>query len=85
MKTAVDRVELARKRESQANVARFPTYKGLPDFDVSSSEMNEATVRQLQRGEFMEGAKNVIIIHCPARHTPASDGPLRGGTARNPN
>ena len=43
-------------------VARFPAYKDLPNFDFSSSEMNEATVRQLHRGEFMEGAQNVVLI-----------------------
>src|SRR5690606_27295205 len=37
--------------------ARFPAYKDLSGFDFSSSEMNEATVRQLHRCEFMEGAQ----------------------------
>ncbi|MFG6555048.1 IS21-like element helper ATPase IstB [Sulfitobacter sp. 1A13191] len=46
-------------------VARFPAYKDLPNFDFSSSEMNEATVRQLHRGEFMEGAQNVVLIGGP--------------------
>ena len=46
-------------------VARFPAYKDLPNFDFSSSEMNEATVRRLHRGEFMEGAQNVVLIGGP--------------------
>ena len=46
-------------------VARFPAYKDLPNFDFSSSEVNEATVRQLHRGEFMEGAQNVVLIGGP--------------------
>jgi len=46
-------------------VARFPAYKDLPNFDFSSSEMNEATVRQLHRCEFMEGAQNVVLIGGP--------------------
>ena len=46
-------------------VARFPAYKDLPNFDFSSSEMNEATVRQLHRGELMEGAQNVVLIGGP--------------------
>lgn len=46
-------------------VARFPAYKDLPNFDFSSSEMNEATVRQLHHGEFMEGAQNVVLIGGP--------------------
>lgn len=45
--------------------ARFPAYKDLPNFDFSSSEVNEATVRQLHRGEFMEGAQNVVLIGGP--------------------
>ena len=38
-------------------VARFPSYKDLTGFDFATSDINEATVRQLHRGEF---------IHCPA-------------------
>lgn len=46
--------------------ARFPAYKDLSGFDFAASEINEATVRQLHRGEFMDGAQNVVLIHCPA-------------------
>ncbi len=61
---------------NQTKVARFPSYKDLAGFDFKSSEINEATVRQLHRGEFMENAENVVLIcgpgtgkshiHCPA-------------------
>jgi len=38
-------------------VARFPSYKDLAGFNFASSDINEATVQQLHRGEF---------IHCRA-------------------
>ena len=41
--------------------ARFPAYKDLSGFDFASSEINEATVRQLHRGDFMDGAQNVVL------------------------
>ena len=43
-------------------VARFPAYKDLSGFDFSASEVNEATVRQLHRGEFIVGGQNVVLI-----------------------
>ncbi len=43
--------------------ARFPAYKDL--FDFASSEINEATVRQLHRCEFIDGAQNVVLIGGP--------------------
>ena len=45
--------------------ARFPAYKDLSGFDFSSSEMIEATVGQLHRCEFMEGAQNIVLIGGP--------------------
>jgi hypothetical protein len=42
--------------------ARFPAYKDLSCFDFAASEINEATVRQLHRCEFMDGAQNVVLI-----------------------
>ena len=45
--------------------ARFPAYKDLSGFDFASSEINEATVRQLHRGDFMDGAQNVVLIGGP--------------------
>ena len=46
-------------------IARFPAYKDLAGFDFSASEVNEATVRQLHRCEFMDGAQNVVLIGGP--------------------
>ena len=43
-------------------VARFPAYKDLTGFDFASSEINEATVRQLHRCEFIEAAENVVFL-----------------------
>ena len=45
--------------------ARFPAYKDLAGFDFSASEINEATVRQLHRCEFIDGAQNVVLIGGP--------------------
>ncbi len=45
--------------------ARFPAYKDLSGFDFATSEINEATVRQLHRCEFMDGAQNVVLIDGP--------------------
>ena len=46
-------------------VARFPSYMDLAGFDFASSDINEATVRQLHRGEFIENAENVVLIGGP--------------------
>ena len=55
----------------QIKAARFPAYKDLVGFDFGSSEVNEAMVRQLHRGEFIVGADNVVLIGgpVPARRT----------------
>ena len=45
--------------------ARFPAYKDLSGFDFTSSEINEATLRQLHKCEFMDGAQNVVLIGGP--------------------
>ena len=45
--------------------ARFPAYKDLAGFDFSASEINQATVRQLHRCEFIDGAQNVVLIGGP--------------------
>ena len=49
----------------QIKAARFPAYKDLAGFDFVSSEVNEALVRQLHRGDFMDGAHNVVLIGGP--------------------
>ena len=49
----------------QLKAARFPAYKDLGGFDFATSEINEAIVRQLHRGAFIEGADNVVLIGGP--------------------
>ena len=49
----------------QIKAARFPAYKDLAGFDFASSEANEALVRQLHGGEFIDGADNVVLIGGP--------------------
>lgn len=38
----------------QIKAARFPAYKDLAGYDFAVSEINEALVRQLHQGDFME-------------------------------
>ena len=45
--------------------ARFPAYKDLSGFDFAASEINEATIRQLHKCEFMDGAQNIVLIGGP--------------------
>ena len=45
--------------------ARFPAYKDISGFDFAASEVNEATVRQLHRCEFLEDAHNIVLIGGP--------------------
>ena len=49
----------------QIKAARFPACKDLVGFDFAASEANEAMVRQLHRGEFIDGADNVSLIGGP--------------------
>jgi DNA replication protein DnaC len=49
----------------QIKAARFPAYKDLTGFDFAASEVNEAQVRQLHRGEFIDGSDNVVLIGGP--------------------
>jgi DNA replication protein DnaC len=49
----------------QVKVARFPAYRDLSGFDFSQSVVNEASVRNLHRGLFMENAENVVLIGGP--------------------
>jgi hypothetical protein len=55
--------------------ARFPAYKDLSGFDFASSEINEATVRQLHRCEFLDGAQNAVLIGGPGTGKPMSRPP----------
>jgi DNA replication protein DnaC len=49
----------------QIKAARFPAYKDLAGFDFAASEANEALVRQLHAGTFINGADNVVLIGGP--------------------
>jgi len=49
----------------QIKAARFPAYKDLAGFDFAVSEVNEALVRQLHCGDFMDSADNVVLIGGP--------------------
>jgi DNA replication protein DnaC len=49
----------------QIKAARFPAYKDLAGFDFAAGEINEALVRQLHRGDFMDSADNVVLIGGP--------------------
>ena len=49
----------------QLKAARFPTYKDLTSFDFSGSQLNEALVRQLHAGAFMDSADNVVLVGGP--------------------
>jgi DNA replication protein DnaC len=45
--------------------ARFPAYKDISGLDFAASEINEATVRQLHRCEFIDGAHNIVLVGGP--------------------
>lgn len=49
----------------QIKVAKFPAYRDLAGFDFSQSVVNEALVRLLHRGHFMEEAQNIVLIGGP--------------------
>lgn len=55
----------------QLKSARFPAYRDLAGFDFTSSEINEALVRQLHRCDFIDVAHNIVLVgggRAPARH-----------------
>jgi DNA replication protein DnaC len=49
----------------QLKTARFPAYKDLAGFDFAASEVNEALIRQLHGGDFIDGAHNIVLIGGP--------------------
>src|SRR3984957_19453999 len=49
----------------QLKAARFPVYRDLAGFDFTSSEVNEAVVRQLHRGDFVAPTENVVLVGGP--------------------
>lgn len=49
----------------QLKLARFPAYRDLSGFDFGQSVVNEAAIRLLHRGTFMDEAQNVVLIGGP--------------------
>jgi len=49
----------------QMKAARFPTHRDLLGFDFSQSQVDEALVRRLHDGQFMDSAQNVVLIGGP--------------------
>lgn len=49
----------------QLKAARFPAYRDLAGFDFASSEIDEALVRQLHRGDFIDAADNIVLVGGP--------------------
>jgi DNA replication protein DnaC len=49
----------------QLKTARFPAYRDLNGFDFTSSEINEALVRQLHRCDFLDEANNIVLVGGP--------------------
>jgi len=49
----------------QTKVARFPAHRDLAGFDFDESVANEALVRSLHRGDFIDDAHNVVLISGP--------------------
>ena len=46
----------------QLKTAKFPAYRDLSGFDFASSMANEALIRQLCGGDFMDTAQNVVFV-----------------------
>jgi len=49
----------------QMKAARFPAYRDLTGFDFSHSSVDEALIRVLHRGEFINDAQNVVLVGGP--------------------
>jgi DNA replication protein DnaC len=49
----------------QIKIARFPVYKDLAGFDFSGSIVNEATIRQIHGGGFIDKIENVVLVGGP--------------------
>lgn len=60
------RAELAEKTARsiryQMSAARFPVMKSLGEFDFDASPANEALVRELHEGAFMDQARNAVFV-----------------------
>ena len=49
----------------QLKTAKFPAYRDLNGFDFQQSVVNEALIRQLCLGDFMDTAHNVVLVGGP--------------------
>lgn len=49
----------------QLKAAHFPAYRDLAGFDFTSSEINEALVRQLHACDYIDVADNVVLVGGP--------------------
>jgi DNA replication protein DnaC len=49
----------------QLKAARFPIYRDLSNFDFTQSAVDEALVRQLHRGDFMDPMQNLVFVGGP--------------------
>lgn len=49
----------------QMGAARFPMHRDLAGFDFAAAEVDEALMRTLHQGVFIEGAQNVVLIGGP--------------------
>lgn len=49
----------------QMKSARFPHHRDLAGFNFSQSRVDEALVRRLHEGEFMDSAQNIVLIGGP--------------------
>ena len=49
----------------QLKTAKFPTYLDISGFDFMSSMANEALIRQLCAGDFMDNAQFVVFVGGP--------------------
>ena len=67
--TALIKAEVAEREVRsvayQKKSARFPVYRDLAGFDFAQSPVDEALVRQLHRGDFIEHAQNIVLVGGP--------------------
>ena len=49
----------------QMKAARFPAHRDLAGFDFSQARVDEALVRRLHTGQFLESAQNTVLIGGP--------------------
>ena len=52
----------ARSIKYQMTIAKLPMAKELSDFDFSATPVNEALVRELTTGAFLESKRNVVLV-----------------------